>query len=367
MKSLILVSLFLTHPAVLLAKCVPAKQVVAYPEDIPNVGMYHRVHPSGQYIIASGAAEGYGENRVVIIDLTTKNAAGKPVAKSVATPMINETYPVEGSWNLMASPRNFNGDANGMRYYRMSDVLEKKADAKPVMNDPDHDQWYHSAAELPGSTKDKPKFRTMLYSERYRDYSISFDKNGAVKESTKTETKRACQNLTERLSSPILSKDGTEVAATNNGKTVIYKIKDDSTCEVVDDLGVSTSKVNFSYPKAGTKGSIVFHGNFNTIVDGVPTASRGVFIYNRDTKQTQKLSDAKTAEEYNQFKPSYPGMTKDGRVVYINIATREIVTVDPNQLLADGSESPDKSRCIQENNSAPNEVPSAPATRSRTR
>jgi hypothetical protein len=367
MKSLILVSLFLTHPAVLLAKCVAARQVVSYPEDLPNVGMYHRVHPSGQYIIASGAAEGVGENRVAIIDLTTKDAEGKPVAKAVKTPMINETYPVEGTWNLLASPRNFNReDSPGMRYYRLGDVLEKSADAKPVMNDPEHDQWYHSAAELPGSTKDKPKFRTMLYGERYRDYTMSFDKNGVVKESTKSETKRACQNLTDRLASPILSKDGTEVAATNSGKTVIYKIKDDSSCEVVDDLGVYTSKVNFSYPKAGTKGSVVFHGNFTSLVDGVPTAARGVFLYNRDTKITQKLSDAKTAEEYTQTQPSYPGMTKDGRVVYINIKKREIVTVDPNQLLADGSENPDKTKCIQENNSAANEVPAA-TRRSTTR
>jgi hypothetical protein len=317
------------------AACIPARVEVDYPEDAPSVGMYHRVHPSGNYVLGSGIFS--GETGVGIIDLTAKDADGNITAKAIQTPMINETYPVEGNWSHLASPLH----NDGMRYYKFDEILDKKKDAKPVMNDPDHNNWYHSAAELPGSTPENFKFRTMLYGNSYRDYELSYKKDGKLKDSTESKTKYACQNLTSSLNSPILSKDGTEVAANVGNQTVIYKINDDATCELVESLGFYTSKVNFSYPKPPKKGQIVFKGSANIMVDGVPKRASGVFMYDRDTKVTTRLSSG------NDEEPSYPGMTLDGRVIYQDIRSRKIVIIDPNQLKADGTESSDKSKCIQ--------------------
>lgn len=322
------------------AACIPARVEVDYPEDAPSVGMYHRVHPSGGYILGSGIYK--GESGVGIIDISAKDADGKIVARAIKTPMINETYPVEGSWSHLASPLH----NDGMRYYKFDDILLKKQSADPVMNDPDHSNWYHSAAELPGSSKENFKFRTMLYGNEYRDYQISYDKDGKLKGSSGTKTKMACLNLTNGLDSPILSKDGTEVAANVGHQTVIYKIKDDSSCELVESLGFYTSKVNFSYPKPPKKGQIVFKGSANVMVDGAPQRASGVFMYDRDTKTTFRLSSS------NDEEPSYPGMTLDGRVIYQDINNRKIIIVDPNQLKADGTESADKSKCIQAPGSA---------------
>lgn len=339
MKNLIILgfaSIIITNFAE--AACVPARQVIKYPEDLPGVGQYHRIHPSGKYIMASGMTGDYSAG-VGIVDLTSKNDKGETVAKFIRTPLIDETYPVEGNWKLLASPNN----SDGMRYYDFQDVLKNNVASKPIMNDEQHNQYYHSASELPDSTAKVVKFRTMLWSEKYRDYTVTYDNAGKVISTTHTDTKRACSNLTNFLNAPILSKDGSEVAAIDNsGNAVIYKIKEDSTCEIVENLGFPTSKVNFSYPKPGTKGQIVFRGNANVMVDGVPTPLRGVFIYDRDTKTTRRLSSN------TDNNASYPGMTKDGRVIYTNINSREIVIVDPNQLNADGTERTDKSNCIQE-------------------
>lgn len=335
MKTLITFSLLLSMHSLVQAACVPARTVVNYPDDLPNVGMYHRIHPSGNYVLASAAASGLTSNRVVIIDLTGK-VDGKTVAKTINTPMIDETYPVEGNWSLLASPNN----KDGMRYYKFDDVLKKEKDADAVMNDKDHNQYYHSSAELPGSTPQEFKFRTMLWQgSRYRDYTIKYKNNGSVDKVEHTETQTACG---QTLSSPILSKDGTEVATLTGRGTEIYKIGEGGKCELVDSLGYSTSKVNFSYPKAGSKGQIVFYGQTNIMVNGAPQASRGIFIYDRDSKTTRKLSlpDDQT--------PNYPGMTADGRVIYTNTQSREIITVDPNQLDDLGNEKADKSKCIQD-------------------
>lgn len=336
MKKLLPLATFIFSISQAYGACVPAKVVVEYPENAPSPGMYHRVHPSGNYVMASGVTNSY-EYGVAIIDLTKKDAAGKIQAKLVKTPMINETYPVEGSWSHLASPLH----NDGMRYYKFSEVLEKEDKADPVMNDKRHSNWYHSAAELPGSTPTKYKFRTMLYGEQYRDYTIEYNQNGKVTKTENTDTMNACRNLTGALDSPILSKDGTEVAGRTNEGTTIYKIKPDSTCEVVDVIPFHTSKVNFSYPKPPKKGQVVFKGNANIMVDGSPQRVSGVFLYDRDTKTTTRLSGD------NDDEPSYPGMTKDGRVIYQNIGSREIVIVDPNQLNVDGTEKSDKSQCIQ--------------------
>lgn len=350
MKALVATGLALIVSQDVFAKCVPAKVTIDYPDEVPHVGMYHRVHPTGKYIIASGAVQGAGENRIAVIDLTSKDSDGNIEAKYIPSPLIDETYPVEGSWSHLASPRNRGTAQDGMRYYKFSDILEKNKDATPVFNDPQHDQWYHSAAELPGSKPEKYKFRTMLYGNRYRDYSFTYDKDGRMTDKTQTETKSACTNLTQHLDSPILSKDGTEIAHNTGNGTVIYKIKDDASCEAVDTIGYFTSKVSFSYPKAGKKGAIAFNANARHMVNGTPTQSNGIFIYDRDSKETRRIT---TAQENSA---AYPGYLQDGRVAYILKNERQIVIVDPNQLNDDGTTKQDDNKCIHEESSS-----SAPA------
>lgn len=342
MKFFVGISLIIFNSHFLSAKCVPARLVVDYPEDLENIGLYHRVHPSGNYILASKATAGSTENRVAIIDLTNKDPSGKIIAKTIFTPMIDETYPVEGTWTLLASPRHM----DGMRYYKFSDILSQQDKAEPVTNDSGHSQWYHSSAELPGSTPSVLQFRTMLYGQPFRDYTLTFDKSGKLIDKATSETKDACKNLGIILDSPILSKDGTEIGATVKDKTVIYKLREDGSCDPIsENIGYFTSKVNFSYPKNKLKGSIVFKAQGTILINDTPDVWNGITLYDRDKKEVHKLS---LPSESN---PSYPGMTKDGRVIYVT-KDREIIIVDPNQLQADGTESNDKSKCIQEQTSA---------------
>jgi len=326
------------------SECVPARQEISLPSKMENYpGSYFRIHPTGNYILASGVP--INGSSVVMIDLTKKNKNNIIEPKLILTSMNNEAYPVEGSWKLFASP-NHDGWSE-MQYYGFNQVLDKQKKATSLFSDREHNQFYHSSAELPGSTTTNIKFRTLLWQKGLcKDYEL-VPENGKLVNKSTSKQYRLCQNLYSEngddfLGSPILSKDGTEVAARNDdGHAVIYKIADNGDCSIEDDLGYSTSKVNFSYPKKDSKGQIVF-----AAYD--PTGGNSIHIYDRDKKVTKKLSQK---GDNSRGTPGYPGMTLDGRVVFIaNSTPRKIVIVDPSQLNDDGSVksgSADPKTCIQ--------------------
>lgn len=329
----------------LFAECVPAISEIGLPYDI-KTGRYHRVHPSGNYILISASGD-YGSS-VSLVDISATTTTGIKEAKAYKTPMIDEAYPVEGSWKLFASPNH----TDGMRYYDFKTVLAKEKNAVPVFNDSNHNQYYHSSAELPGSNESLMKFRTLLWQDsRCADYEVSYNPDGSVKNTKKGNSYELCKNLNQTLRNPILSKDGTEVASQDEaGNTVIYKISSNHKCQMDADLGFPTSKVSFSYPDGNSKGKITFVGSSTQMINGVPQLVNGVHLYDRDTKETKFLSK-------NISDASYPGMTKDGRVVFINRNKHTAITVDPNQLNPDGSIKEDKSKCIQVVNSAGSNLP----------
>lgn len=151
------------------AECVPARESINH----RHSGQYHRMHPSGNFVLYSSA------NSIKIVDITDRSNP-----KEISTPMRAETYPVEGAsggWDLLASPLHVD---NKMHYFQLKDVLSKKNDAKSVYSDRENNNFYHSSAELPGSTKDVKKVRTLLYGPRYREYEMRKDARGNFTEVT---------------------------------------------------------------------------------------------------------------------------------------------------------------------------------------
>ncbi len=167
-------------------ECIEKRRFVPVPGAI---GLYQRVHPSGKYTMASI------NGQVIIFDLTTNPA------RAIKTSMNDETYPVEGSWDLLASP---NHDDEGMNYFSFDEVLRDGRKAQAKFNDPEHNEYYHSAAEFPDSTKEKRHFRTALYTKlRYRDYTMTPASLGrpAVQ---KSEIKSLCEQIVdERPRDPV--------------------------------------------------------------------------------------------------------------------------------------------------------------------
>lgn len=441
MKNLIFTSLLMI-PVLSQAECVPGREYIVFRHD----GQYHRVHPSGNYVL-------FSSGDVKIIDISDRNSP-----KLINTPMRAETYPVEaagGGWELLASPF----DRGYMRYYHFKDVLAKEANAKDVYKDSLNNQYYHSSAELPGSTKDVKKVRTLLFGRIYRDYEMrrdaagnftnvtagppsqylcqTFTQNGRVvkdislnaedrakvdayrkeyaeaqqksaviveeferlnakdrsrmnsaqraefntelqkvsdelgvanaatnlaegkiapyyygsefakfnlasnvlndkyNQATSAEEKNALQAEWTKLnndmatflgdlgeyifSNPVLSKDGTLVAANSDKTIAVFRIGEEGRCEKIAETGFTGSKVSFSYPRAGKLPSITF------TADNGPSNRQGSGVYTFDLND-KKTSFVSQAGEYSR----YPGYTLDGRIIYNSNTSLQIV--DPSQV-----------------------------------
>jgi hypothetical protein len=80
----------------------------------------------------------------------------------------------------------------------------------------------------------------------FRDYEVRWIEGGKPSIRPLTPKREACTGMD--LSTPILSKDGREVAARHDatGTTRIFHLFGDGRCREVVNLGVQTSKVGFS-------------------------------------------------------------------------------------------------------------------------
>jgi hypothetical protein len=252
--------------------------------------------------------------------------------------MNKEVYPVEASreWKWIASP---NHDKK-MRYYDFQDLLKNGPMSKAVYEDANLNQFYHSSAELPGHTADKIHFRTSIWSQlKYRDYTAYFNGSFIPTRVEKSKIKSLCPNLkNEGFSEPILSKDGTEIAGVTKDKddnqtTKVFKIEKNG-CTLAYDVGYTTSKVSFSYPKPGQMPMLTFTA---TMADKRKTSSpskllrSGVWVYDPNKNETFPISPLDEG-----ITVSYPGFTEDGRIFYVRAQNSDfgVVIADATKLMS---------------------------------
>lgn len=276
----------------------PAQMVEMEPQ-------YIRVHPSGNYVIAS-----LENGTAVIVDITDKF-----LPKVIKTPLRNEATPLEPSWDYISSPY----DKKGMEYYSFDDLVNKGEEAKSKFSDYRHNQYYQSLSEYPNSTAAARRFRVVLFSTlSSRDYEVRPlpDKSKALV--TKGKLEYLCENIQQDFYQPILSKDGKEMGVNlprksdengRGGETVILKIGENGKCDVEERLGYATSKLAFPYPQEGKKGLIAYTSLFTSGSDGEDRAA--VRVFDRDKKTTYLVSSPWTEEI-----ASYPGFTKSGDLIY---------------------------------------------------
>lgn len=386
--------------------CLPKRETVFVDpiegaEGLSISGMYMKTHPSGDYVIVS--------NPTGVIDLSRRGECGEISARFIKSPMNAEAAPVEGKngWALLASPNH----EDGMRYYRFDEILTSTANAQADFQDIDHNQFYQSASEMEGSSENKIKFRTVLYSGgRYRDYQAVKGTDGKFKVTKSSEPGNLCMRIVDpkakkkpsaselkkqkqqmdryneilegmreieqrlvnspqedqegltdaygellaesesmqasgfvgQVHNPVLSKDGKEMSflSEKGDNLKIARIINSTDCEITHDLGYQAGKGSFSRPKGGKKGIYVFPASY-TDVDASTNEKRtvnGVYVLDKDSGKVTKVADGKG---------QYPGITDDGRIVYMQVDSdkrRSLKIVDLNQL-----EGGDISKCAKAN------------------
>jgi hypothetical protein len=323
---------FGSEPAYCSNRTFSPRRSVAMPVN-QSIGNYLRFSPDGRYMLSTN----YG---VELVDLTATDASGKVVPKVTKTPMAAEAFPVDhmGNWKYIASPHRY----EAMKYFDFEEALRDGQSARPPkiknsatgaeedFSDSKFVNYYHSTGELAGSTQEKGRFRVSLFQElKYRDIEVNYGSNGKGESVTYGDIKVLCPNLPRNdsiyLSSPTLSKDGSEVAFNvssndpQNQGTHIYKIDADGNCQLSEKLGYATGKVVFSYPQDGTKGKLIFQAGMPSAMGDANRPSgisgSGIYTYDRDTKTTTLVS--REGEGGGMVGSNYPGFLKDGSAVYV--------------------------------------------------
>ena len=321
MKNIILFSIFV-YSLNISAACVSPNEYYPFdPKWAPKndsgeyvLGMYSRISPDGKYVLRSFSGKGLTE--VTLMELK-KDENGNNIVVPYNTPLKNEAFPVMGTWRYLV---DIDGD-----HYKLSDMKKNQKNAKKQFSGGIRG-FYTVAAELPGGNINEHQIRSLSWPNSNPDNQgvgqlsnqvIKAKKNG--ENYSKTDSSSIfymCGNMKSSdgsiMSLPMLSPNGMEFASMpqspkdNKPSMRIYSIgSDNKSCEKVDDLKLIVAKIIFSFPE--TNKFALFYSSGN-----VTNKGNGVSFFDRTSKNIFSLSDP----EKKVFADSYPGFTKDGRIVY---------------------------------------------------
>lgn len=147
------------------------------------------------------------------------------------------------------------GDA-GLEFYDVDEVFARgrraggARDVPPLFTDGEMADQYPSAGVLEAdSMRGLIRYRVLVSwfsGLAFRDYEVRWSEAGRPVVAPLTPKREGCPGMD--LSTPIMSRDGREVAARDEetGTTKVFRLEDDGSCRELFDLGRQTSKVGFS-------------------------------------------------------------------------------------------------------------------------
>jgi len=207
----------------------------------------------------------------------------------------------------------------GLRFFALDDIINQKTAALPIYTDTEFKGVYESIGIL-NESANEVNYRVIIENGKrfFRDYKETLDANGrTIKFETNSAVQILCTNHNFAL--PMLSKNGREASGLDHttGKSRVYKINDNGTCEVSEELGYLAGKISFSYDnrfvafhvfnKADTLGQYAFT---HIAVPGTNTTAN-IYIKDRLSNLTYKLTN------YVDGNAMYPDFLANGDLVYI--------------------------------------------------
>jgi hypothetical protein len=326
-----------------LQACIPAHQFAELPSRIAGdqtdaygkttvaLGAYERVSPDGRFILRS-----YSGSRLGEVSLIELSAEGQ-VIRAIPTPLKNEAFPVQGSWRYLV-------DTNGDHYTFESIVRTSYAGERPISssNSPrpvfrgGMDGFYAAASELPSSKPGHIRIRSLSWPNASGD--VQTQGEGALVSRTieiDTQRHRITQDsdpvfhCRERLRQdgslyalPMISVDGNEFAALPQnpvqGKPTMRIFGfgvDGKGCEERQAFDFSSGKAIFGFAQPATAEKTAQAANLAWEYQG------NAHWYSRELGMPFNLSPfelegRRTGADFELSASAFPGLTRDGRVIY---------------------------------------------------
>ena len=317
--------------------CIPANQFAELPQSIAGtqtdaygkttvaLGAYERISPDGRYVLRSFSGQRLGE--VSLIELS---ASGQ-VVRAIATPLKNEAFPVQGSWRYLVDT---NSD-----HYTFESILRSvdagnqrfssQNTAKPVFRG-GMDGFYAAASELPSGKPGHIRIRSLSWPNASGD-SQTQGEGALVSRTIEVDTKahRITQDsgpvfhCRERIRQdgplyalPMISVDGNEFAALPQtpvqGKQTMRIFgfgQDGKSCELKEAFDFSSGKAIFGFSSSIQAAHLAWEYNTQAI------------WYSRELQTPFNIAPAElegraTGQGFELQASAFPGITKDGRVIY---------------------------------------------------
>ncbi len=316
------------HQFAELQSSIAGTQTDAYGKTTVALGAYERVSPDGRYILRSYSGQRLGE--VSLIELS----ADGQVLRAIPTPLKNEAFPVQGNWRYLV-------DTNGDHYTFESIVRNVLAGdrafsssnspkpAKPIFRG-GMDGFYAAAAELPSTKPGHIRIRSLSWPNSTGDSQtqgegalISRTIEVDVQRHRITQDSGPVFHCGERIRQdgplyalPMISVDGTEFAALPQtpieGKQTMRIFgfgESGKACELREAFDFSSGKAIFGFPQGTSAANLAWEYNAQA------------HWYSRELQRPFniapfELEGRATGQDFELQASAFPGLTRDGRVVY---------------------------------------------------
>ena len=213
----------------------------------------------------------------------------------------DESFSAPGRLDFVPSPDGAffvtPGPANsGLAFYGARDVFRLGAQGRarslsPMFVDVTLRDQYPSIGILERRPDARRVYRVLTAwyeGAQYRDFEMDFDPDGGITDIRPISIKTvACQGMA--LSLPILSKDGREMSARDEGTgtTKVFRLGPDGACEQVFDSGMQATKATFS-----SDGALLAFGSRDGARTGLGDARPAVYVVDRRTHETTRIPDS---------------------------------------------------------------------------
>ncbi len=319
------------HQFAELPSSIAGTQTDAYGRATVALGAYERVSPDGRYILRSYSGQRLGE--VSLIELS----ADGQIVRAIPTPLKNEAFPVQGSWRYLVDT---NGD-----YYTFESIL-RSSDAgyraflsqnspRPVFRG-GMDGFYAAASELPSAKSGHIRIRSLSWPNASGD-SQTQGEGALVSRTIEVDTQRhritadtgPVFHCRERIAQdgplyalPMISVDGLEFAALPQmpleGKQTMRVFgfgELGKSCDIKEAFDFSSGKAIFGFSQTGSDET-------KTQAAHLAWEYQGQAVwYSRQLQRPFNLAPFElqgraTGQDFELTASAFPGITRDGRVIY---------------------------------------------------
>jgi hypothetical protein len=222
--------------------------------------------------------------------------------------------PVPGDRDAVPTPDEEFLTSPGVYLTRVEDLLDEQRRAQPLRLRADLSGEYQSPGVLREFDGGRDyRFMIGRFKPSVRDFRIEHDPQRGITIQPLNKARRPCPK--RRLHLPMLAKDGREFGAYDvaAGSTRVFAIDGNAQCTLVDDLGIPTGKVSFSFDNRWLTFHLAIFDQASVAIAVNPDDrwTSNVFVYDRQTRRIGRITHNTAGNAY------YPAFRRDGTLVYL--------------------------------------------------